>query len=163
MEFIDKKINEELNIGIEESAFEMASIGQFMQKVGDAQNKTGFKVFVTNDSRPLSHIHIVQKDGIKKKVCVEFSNPPKYFKHDGYEDSFSKEESEEFNNFLSMPYKYAQVFSMGSIKFNVKTYWDYCIYQWKLENDGSVDNLHLEVDKEGFVIFPQQPDYSILG
>lgn len=163
MNDIEKNINEQLNKEIERHAFEMATIGQFMQKVGDTDGKTGFKVYVTNDSKPLSHIHIIQKDKIKKKVCVEFSNPPKYFKHDGYEDSFSKEEAEEFNNFLSLPYKYAQVFSMGSLKFDVKTYWDYCIYQWKLENDGSVDNLHLEVDKGGFVIFPPQPNYTQLG
>ena len=51
---------------------------------------------------------------------------------------------------------------MGNLKFKVETYWHYCIYQWKLENDGLDDNLFLQVDKEGFVIFPEQPDYTQL-
>lgn len=145
-----------------DSLLEMATIGQFMQKAGDSQNKTGFKVFVTNDSRPLFHIHIVEKDGKQKRVCVEFSNPPKYFKYGGYPDLFTTDESEEFNTFLQSPYKYPQTFKMGKIKFNVRTYWEYCIYQWKLENDGVEDNIPLDVDERGFVIYPPQPDYTQL-
>ena len=162
MGFIPKHINDKLNRDLECSAVEMATIGQFMQKVGDTKGKTGFKVFVTNDNRPLSHIHIIEKDEVNKKICVEFSNPPKYFIHDVYTDIFSKKEKEAFNKFLSTPYKYAQTFTMGNLKFKVKTYWHYCIYQWKLENDGLVDNLFLQVDEEGFVIFPEQPDYTQL-
>jgi hypothetical protein len=146
----------------EEYITEMALIGQFMQKKGDSEGKTGFKVYVTNDSRPLSHIHIVGRKGINKRVCVQFSNPPKYFKHDSYTDEFSLDEAEEFDKFLKQPYKYAQIFKMGKLKFDVKTYWEYCVYQWKLENDGSVDNMHLETDKNGFVIFPKQPNYNEL-
>ena len=145
-----------------DSLMEMATIGQFMQKVGDSQNKTGFKVFVANDSRPLSHILIVEKDGKQKRVCVEFSNPPQYFKHGGYPDTFTTDESKEFNMFLQSPYKYPQTFKMGKMKFNVQTYWEYCIYQWKLENDGVEDNMSLKVDEKGFVIYPPQPDYTKL-
>lgn len=163
MEFVEKEINEQLNKEIEQDAFEMATIGQFMQKVCDTEGKTGFKVYVANDSKLLSYIHIIQKDKIKKKVCVEFSNPPKYFIHDIYKDTFSTKEKEAFNNFLSMPYKYAQTYLMGDMKFEVKTYWHYCIYQWKLENDGLVDNLPLEVDSRGYVVFPPQPNYTQLG
>lgn len=170
MEFIDKKINEALEKEIKRdfqckssSAYEMTTIGQFMQKTGDSQNKTGFKVYVTNDSRPLSHIHIIGKNGNQKMVCVEFSNPPRYFKHGDYFDTFTPQESKEFNEFLKKPYKYAQIFQMGEVKYNVKTYWEYCVYQWKLENDGLEDNLSLEVDEQGFVIFPIQPDYTNLG
>ena len=158
MDLVDKSVIEALD----NSAYEMATIGQFMQKVGDNKGKTGFRVYVTSDGRPLSHIHIVQKDAIKKKICVEFSNPPKYFKHDVYIDTFTKDEAREFNEFLKRPYKYPQVFRMGKLKFDVRTYWDYCIYQWKLENDEGVDNMSLQVDSKGFVIFPEQPDYTTL-
>lgn len=159
-------------VPLENCLYEMASIGYFLQEVGDSQNKTGFKVYVTNDSRPLSHIHITQnikgkqhskqKNTKQKRVCVEFSNPPKYFKHSGYPDSFSPDECREFDTFLRQPYKYPQIFIMGKLKFNVKTYWQYCVYQWKLENDGDPDNLFLKVDPDGFVVFPKQPDYTKL-
>lgn len=162
MELVEKEVNEILNSELGCTSYEMATIGSFMQKVGDSQNKTGFKVYVTNDDRPLSHIHIIQRDKIKKKVCVEFSNPPKYFKHDKYKDTLTPKEAEEFNRFLSLPYKYAQTFKIGKEKYKVKTYWQYCIYQWKLENDGISDNLHLKTDDKGFILFPEQPDYTKL-
>ena len=162
MELINKRINEILNNELGCSSYEMATIGSFMQKVGDSKNQTGFKVYVTNDNRPLSHIHIIQQDKIRKKVCVEFSNPPRYFIHDIYRDTFTPSEAKEFNKFLSLPYKYAQTFKIGREKYKVKTYWQYCIYQWKLENDGMADNLHLETDDKGFIIFPKQPDYTKL-
>ena len=59
-----------------------------------------------------------------------------------------------------MPYKYAQIFKMGNMKFDVKTNWHYCIYQWKLENDGVVDNMPLLLDDDYFVIYPPQPNYE---
>lgn len=56
MELINKIVNEILNDELVCLSYEMATIGSFMQKVGDSQNKTGFKVYVTNDNRPLSHM-----------------------------------------------------------------------------------------------------------
>lgn len=140
---------------------EMAKVGFFSEKQGDGQHKTGFKVFVTNDSRPLAHVHITHNTK-QKFVCVEF-NSAKYFIHSGYPDVFTNKEATEFNEFLKTHYQYAQTFLMGDVKFKVETYWQYAIYQWKLENDGVTDNLDLKVDNDGFVIFPEQPDYSKLN
>ena len=144
---------------VEDYICEMAKIGFFNEKVGDSEHKTGFKVFVTNDSRPLAHIHIISQNK-EKKVCVRCDKEPRYFVHKGYPDKFTNKEAIEFNNFLKSKYKYPQVFLMGDMKFNVQTYWEYTIYQWKLENDDNIDNLPLKTDKDGFVIFPKQPNYA---
>ena len=152
----EDKINQLLE---EVPACEMATIGYFGQKTGDAQKKTGFKVITTSDGYPQSHIHLIGKG---KSVCIKLTKN-EYFKHKGYPDSLSQEEAREFNTFLTLPYKYPQVFEMGDVKFKVETYWQYAIYQWKLENDGFKDDLKLEVDADGYVIYPEQPDYTLLN
>lgn len=138
----------------------MAKVG-FFSEVQCDMPKTEFKVFVTNDSRPLAHIHVRHKKE-EKFVCVEF-NSAKYFINGTHCDTFTNMEAKAFDTFLKLPYKYAQTFLIGEIKFKVETYWEYAIYQWELENDNYEDNLGLKVDKDKFVIFPKQPDYSKLN
>ncbi len=139
---------------------DMAKVGFFIEEQCDMP-KTEFKVFVTNNSRPLVHIHIKHKEE-EKFVCVEF-NSAEYFIHNKYIYTLTNTEAKAFDTFLKLPYKYAQTFLLGEIKFKVETYWEYAIYQWILENNNSDDNLGLKVDKNGFVIFPKQPDYSKLN
>lgn len=143
-------------------AMEMASIGYFGQKRGDVQCKTGFKVTVTSDGHPQSHMHIYSS-ALDKRVCVKMTKAA-YFAHDKWPHHFTRREAEQFDAFLRTPYKYPQEFKIGKSIYKVETYWDYAIYQWKLENDViKSDDLSVEQDEQGYVVFPEQPDYTKLA
>ena len=139
---------------------EMATVGHFLQKRGDAQNKTGYKAMVTSDNYPRAHLHCYNQAD-NKRICIDLTKAS-YFSHDKWQDHFNKDEAKMLDNFLRSQYKYPQVFRIGNMYYNVQTNWHYAIYQWKLENDDIKDNISLAVNQNGYVIFPEQPDYSLL-
>lgn len=142
-------------------ACEMATVGRFGQKKGDAQGKTGYRVLVTSDGHPQSHIHIEGRDN-DIKVCVKMT-ANQYFSHGGWPDKFSVKEARLFDEFLRKPYSKPFERPVGDVMFKITTYWEYAILQWKLENEGTEDDIPLQVDKDGYVIYPKQPDYTLLN
>ena len=115
---------------------------------------------VTSDNYPRAHLHCYNQAD-NKRICIDLTKAS-YFSHDKWQDRFNKDEAKMLDSFLRSPYKYPQVFRIGDAYYDVQTNWHYAIYQWKLENDGVRDNIPLKIDQDGYVIFPEQPDYTLL-
>ena len=130
---------------------DMSFVGQYK-----FENST-YKIYVSNTATLLFHIHGI-KDSEIKNVCIDYSDNPKFCLYDNYVNRFTDEESKAFDGFLRSPYKYPQNFYMGKLKFTVTTYWEYCIYKWALESE--TNNMLLQTDNFGCVIYPTQPDYT---
>ncbi len=160
-QFSDEEIIQKLE---EIPACEMATVGRYGQKKGDTKMQTGFKVLVTSDEHPQSHIHIEElvKSNNKLKVCVRMICA-NYFSHGGWPNKFTQAQAREFDEFLRSPYSNPFEREWQGVKYRITTYWEYAILQWKLENEGMIDDIPLEVDKDGYVIFPEQPDYKLLN
>ncbi|MCM1322907.1 MAG: hypothetical protein NC218_01840 [Acetobacter sp.] len=155
--------DEEIIDMIEEApACEMATVGFYGQKKGDTQYKTGYRVLVTSDGYPQSHIHIEERSNERKHICVKMTESA-YFSHGGWPDIMSVADTRDFDAFLRSKFRDPQVLVLNGVKYRIETYWHYAVYQWKAENIGTKDDLPLDIDKDGFVVFPKQPDYRNLN
>lgn len=130
---------------------EMSRIGSFYESK-NSQKK--FTVFVSNESEPMLLFLVNNKNQEKvvylryEKLCLTYLNIQE-------NQVFTKNEVKAVKNFFKSRYKYSQIFKMGELKFDVKTYWHYVVYKWSLESCFENDNLHLQSDKSCFIKFPK--------
>lgn len=136
-------------------------IGEFEQEVDSYTGDTSrYKVFAISDGHPQAHIYI--KGGKNyTKACVKLL-ACQYFSHDEWSDTLSAEEAQSLNDFLRSPYPTPFEQGVGAVMYKVTTYWQYAILQWKLANQGIIDNILIWADEHGYAIYPKQPNYTLL-
>ena len=124
---------------------EMSRIGSFYESK-NSQKK--FMVFVSNESEPIL-LFLVNSKNQEKSVYLKYEKLRlTYLNIQGNQVKAVKK-------FFKSRYKYSQIFKMGELKFDVKTYWHYVIYKWSLESCFENDNLNLQSDKSYFIKFPK--------
>ena len=130
---------------------DMSRIGSFYE------NKTSqkkFTVFVSNESEPIL-LFLIKIKNQEKVVYLKYEKLRLTYLNIQGNQVFTKNEVKAVKKFFKSKYKYSQIFKMGELKFDVKTYWHYVVYKWSLESCFENDNLHLQSDKSYFIKFPR--------
>ena len=147
------------------------TVGHFFPKTtSHGKIKPYWKIFVIDDGAPTLYVNILKANGNRKLVCVSLTNPARYMSTPFYPDTMTASEAKALDKFLRSAYSTPQTLSFRGIKFKIATYWEYCVYVWIRENNWgdfqgplSGGGLSIDADKDNFVIYPKQPDYTILG
>lgn len=130
---------------------EMSRIGSFYESK-NLQKK--FTVFESNESEP-TLLFLVNSKNQEKVVYLKYEKLHLIYLNVQGNQAFTKKEVRAVKKFFKSRYKYSQIFKMGELKFDVKTYWHYVVYKWSLESCFENDNLHLQSDKSCFIKFPR--------
>lgn len=130
---------------------EMSRIGSFYESK-NSQKK--FTVFESNESEP-TLLFLVNSKNQEKLVYLKYEKLRLIYLNIQGNQFFTKNEVKAVKKFFKSRYKYSQIFKMGELKFDVKTYWHYVVYKWSLESCFENDNLHLQSDKSCFIKFPR--------
>lgn len=130
---------------------EMSRIGSFYENKNEQKK---FTAFVSNESEPILLFWINIKNQ-EKSVYLKYEKLYLTYLNIQGNQVFTKKEVKAVKKFFKSKYKYSQIFKMGELKFDVKTYWHYVIYKWSLESCFENDNLNLQSDKSYFIKFPK--------
>lgn len=130
---------------------EMSRIGSFYENK-NSQKK--FTVFVSNESEQIL-LFLINIKNQEKVVYLKYEKLHLTYLNIQGNQVFTKKEVKAVKKFFKSKYKYSQIFKIGELKFDVKTYWHYVVYKWSLESCFENDNLHLQSDKSYFIKFPR--------
>ena len=130
---------------------EMSRIGSFYENKNSQKKIT---VFSSNESEPML-LFLVNSKNQEKVVYLKYKKLRLIYLNVQGNQAFTKKEVRAVKKFFKSRYKYSQIFKMGELKFDVKTYWHYVVYKWSLESCFENDNLHLQSDKSCFIKFPR--------
>lgn len=162
MEFVDKNVNEILNLELEHSAYEMATVGYFYEKKGNKPKGDPIKVSVTDDcGKPQVHVHLTRTKGKVLGCCLKL-DAPEYFDHGVYRDLLTPEQIRLLIEFFNAPSR-QPIFNFNGETYKLRTNWDYTVIQWNEENQLNPKVwMKLGRDENGYIIAPPMPDYTKL-